>query len=160
MASLLARFKSLSHLHVTSPWIILSIFFQLSFDIIFFRSCPGAESRRRRPGGDRGRVWHDQHDNKGAKWKERARTEMMSSGLGRHLADGEHQDRVSLLMPSSSKCNLFLPLGHHRRPNLRKGRRQRDKQKLLQRLLSGLHQHLYTILLTISPTLSTPSISG
>ena len=35
MASLLARFKSLSHLHVTSPWIILSIFFQLSFDIIF-----------------------------------------------------------------------------------------------------------------------------
>ena len=61
----------------------------------------------------------------------------MSSGLGRHLADGEHQDRVSLLMPSSSKCNLFLPLGHHRRPNLRKGRGQRDKQKLLQRLLSG-----------------------
>ena len=104
---------------------------------MFFRSCPGAESRRRRPGGDCGRVWHDQHDNKGAKWKERARTEMMSSGLGRHLADGEHQDRVSLLMPSSSKCNLFLPLGHHRRPNLRKGRRQRDKQKLLQRLLSG-----------------------
>ena len=105
--------------------------FQPSFDIMFFRSCPGAESRRRRPGGDCGRVWHDQHDNKGAKWKERARTEMMSSGLGRHLADGEHQDRVSLLMPSSSKCNLLLPLGHHRRPNLRKGRRQRDKQKLL-----------------------------
>ena len=62
---------------------------------------------------------------------------IMFAGLGGHLADGEHQDRVSLLMPSSSKCNLLLPLGHHRRPNLRKGRRQRDKQKLLQRLLSG-----------------------
>ena len=43
--------------------------FQLSFVIIFFRSRPGTESRRRRPRGDRGRVWHDQHDNKGAKWR-------------------------------------------------------------------------------------------